>query len=49
MTFVAVDVGRGLVVVHSREQWQAFMRGVDREVCDAMAAPLEESKSKEDR
>ena len=38
---VAVDAGGGLTVWHTREQWDTFMRGVDREACDAMTAPLE--------
>jgi hypothetical protein len=39
---VAVSIGNGLAVWHTREEWDAFMRGVDREASDAMAADLDE-------
>jgi hypothetical protein len=33
---VAVSVGRGLVVWHTREEWETLMRGVDREALDGL-------------
>lgn len=41
-SLVAVAVGNGLVVWHTREEWAAFMRGVDREAVDGMQAKLDE-------
>jgi hypothetical protein len=39
---VAVTVGGGLVVWHTREEWDTLMRGVDREAVDAMSADVDE-------
>lgn len=39
---VAVSIGNGLVVWHTREEWDAFMRGVDREAINGMKAKLDE-------
>jgi hypothetical protein len=39
---IAVSIGNGLAVWHTREEWDAFMRGVDREASDGMAADLDE-------
>ena len=41
-SLVAVSIGNGLVVWHTREEWDAFMRGVDREAVDGMQASLDE-------
>lgn len=38
---IAIDIGGGLVVWHTSEEWARFVRGVDGEVCEGMAAPLE--------
>jgi hypothetical protein len=38
---IAVNVGRGLVVWHTREEWERFLRGVDVEASFAMTARLE--------
>jgi hypothetical protein len=46
---VAVSIGRGLVVWHTREEWDALMRGVDREAVDAMRADVDESVAREQR
>ena len=35
---VAVAVGNGLVVWHTREEWDTFMRGVDLEAVEGMRA-----------
>jgi hypothetical protein len=39
---VAVAIGNGLVVWHTREEWDAFMRGVDREAVEGMRVDLDE-------
>ena len=39
---VAVSIGNGLVVWHTRDEWDAFMRGVDREATGAMKSKLDE-------
>jgi hypothetical protein len=41
-SLVAVAVGNGLVVWHTREEWDAFMRGVDREAIEGMQADLDD-------
>lgn len=41
-SLVAVSVGNGLVVWHTREEWDAFMRGVDRDAIDGIQAELDE-------
>jgi len=41
-SLVAVAVGNGLVVWHTREEWDAFMRGVDREAIEGMRAHLDD-------
>lgn len=38
---VAVSVGNGLVVWHTREEWAAFMRRVDRDAVKGMQADLD--------
>lgn len=39
---VAVSIGNGLVVWHTREEWDAFMRRVDRDAIKGMQADLDE-------
>ena len=39
---VAVAIGDGLVVWHTREEWDALMRGVDREAVEGMWVDLDE-------
>jgi hypothetical protein len=41
-SLVAVALGNGLVVWHTREEWDAFMRGVDREAVEGMQADLDD-------
>jgi hypothetical protein len=38
---VAVSTGNGLVVWHTPEEWERFLRGVDVEASFAMTARLE--------
>ena len=40
-SLVAVALGNGLVVWHTRKEWDAFMRGVDREAVAGMRADLD--------
>ena len=46
-SLVAVSVGKGLVVWHTREEWDAFMRGVDREAVEGMKAALDDFPGRE--
>jgi hypothetical protein len=46
---VAVAVGRGLVVWHTREEWDALMRGVDREAVEGMRDDVDEFLAREER
>jgi hypothetical protein len=46
---VAVSVGGGLVVWHTREEWDTLMRGVDREAVDAMSADVDEFVARQRR
>ena len=46
-SLVAVPIGNGLVVWHTREEWDAFMRGVDREAVTGMNAELDEFLGRE--
>jgi flagellar biosynthesis/type III secretory pathway M-ring protein FliF/YscJ len=41
---VVVAIGNGLAVWHTREEWDAFMRGLDREAIEAMTADLDERR-----
>jgi hypothetical protein len=41
-SMVAVAIGNGLVVWHTREEWDAFMQGVDREAVEGMRVDLDE-------
>jgi hypothetical protein len=41
-SLVAVALGNGLIVWHTREEWDAFMRGVDREAVEGMQADLDD-------
>lgn len=38
---IAVNVGNGLIVWHTPEEWAAFKQGTDREAIEGMAADLE--------
>jgi hypothetical protein len=46
---VAVSVGRGLVVWHTREEWDTLMHGVDSEAVDGMRADVDELVARERR
>jgi len=46
-SLVAVAVGNGLVVWHTREEWDAFMRGVDREAVEGMCIDLDERSARD--
>ena len=45
---VAVSVGHGLVVWHTREEWDALMRGVDREAVEGMGDDVDEFLAREE-
>jgi hypothetical protein len=45
---VAVSVGNGLLVWHTREEWDALMRGVDREAVEGMRDSVDEFLSREE-
>lgn len=38
----AVDIGDGVVVMHTAEEYARLMHGVDLEACDGMAADLDD-------
>ena len=46
---VPVRIGRGLVVMHTREEWERFWQGVDSEIARAASSqtPLEEEQEEE--
>jgi hypothetical protein len=44
---VAVAIGNGLAVWHTREEWEAFMRGLDREAIEAMTTDIDEQPRRE--
>jgi hypothetical protein len=44
---VAVALGNGLVVWHTRKEWDALMRGTDREAIEGMRADLDEHVRRE--
>jgi hypothetical protein len=46
---VAVTVGGGLVVWHTREEWDTLMRGVDREAVDALSVNVDEFVARQRR
>jgi hypothetical protein len=46
---VAVAVGGGLVVWHTREEWDALMRGIDREAVAGMRDDVDEFVAREQR
>jgi hypothetical protein len=46
---VAVSIGRGLVVWHTREEWEALMLGVDREAVDGLRGDVDEFVACEQR
>ena len=41
---VVVAIGNGLAVWHTREEWDAFMRGLDREAIQAVTADLDDPR-----
>jgi hypothetical protein len=41
---VVVAIGNGLAVWHTREEWDAFMRGLDREAIEAVTADLDDPR-----
>ena len=41
-SLIAVSLGDGLVLWHTREEWDAFMCGVDVEATKAMHGDLDE-------
>jgi hypothetical protein len=46
---VAVSVGGGLVVWHTREEWDALVRGVDREAVAGIRDDVDEFVAREQR
>ncbi|MBA3407021.1 MAG: hypothetical protein H0U06_03005 [Solirubrobacterales bacterium] len=40
-SLIAVSIGNGLVLWHTREEWDAFMHGVEREATEGMQADLD--------
>jgi len=41
---VVVAIGNGLAVWHTREEWDAFMGGLDREAIEAATADLDDPR-----
>jgi hypothetical protein len=41
-SLIAVSIGNGLVLWHTREEWDRLMRGVEREAVEGMQADLDE-------
>ena len=39
---IAVSTGNGLVLWHTREEWDTLMRGVEREAVAGMQADIDE-------
>jgi hypothetical protein len=46
---IPVRIGRGLVVLHTREEWERFWHGVERDIARAADSrtPLEEDQEEE--
>ena len=44
---IPVDTGRGFVIWHTREQYEALWRGVDREALNGMVADVDEFLDRE--
>jgi hypothetical protein len=46
---IPVRIGRGLVVMHTREEWERFWQGVERDIARAADSrtPLEKEQEKE--
>ncbi len=42
-SLIAVSLGDGLVLWHSREEWDAFMHGLDAEAIEGMLGDIDES------
>jgi hypothetical protein len=45
---VLVNLGNGIVVMHTWSEWLALIRGVDLEAARQMSAPLELEPGEED-
>lgn len=47
---VPVRIGRGIIVMHTREEWERFWKGVDREIATAAdsATPLVTGEAEDD-
>jgi hypothetical protein len=41
-SLIAVSIGNGLVLWHTREEWDTLMRGVEREAVAGMHADIDE-------
>jgi hypothetical protein len=46
-SLIAVSLGNGLVVWHTRKEWDAFMRGTDREAIEGMRADMDKLSRRE--